>query len=298
MNTYYPLLPPLAVSVFLLVCTICYYTMSDFSWAESILPRVDCYPHCYCERPIGGPIEQVSNSFSNFAYIIIGSVLAFLPIEPKSGNLYTQYRSFRWTFAMSVFVTGIGSFFYHTSLTEVGRFCDWLGMFLVASFILSYSVSRFFDLGPAAFRSLYFPLTAGILIVMETTWIYEYRTALFVGEFVLGVAISFAASSKRKSEFESRYLAMSLVCFFTGFGVWLLDRLDVVCWPDSVVQGHAIWHILTAVALFFAHFYLVSETLIAAELPTSFKESTATPPASSQLMSWLNPAKAKEMHFV
>jgi hypothetical protein len=33
-----------------------------------------------------------------------------------------------------------------------------------------------------------------------------------------------------------------------AFVIWILDRERVLCAPESLLQGHAVWHILGAIA--------------------------------------------------
>jgi hypothetical protein len=33
-----------------------------------------------------------------------------------------------------------------------------------------------------------------------------------------------------------------------AFVIWALDRERLICYPDSLLQGHALWHTLGAVA--------------------------------------------------
>ena len=45
---------------------------------------------------------------------------------------------------------------------------------------------------------------------------------------------------------------MMLAAFGTAFFVWNLDKLNIVCRPDNhFITGHAVWHVLTAVSIYF-----------------------------------------------
>jgi dihydroceramidase len=46
-----------------------------------------------------------------------------------------------------------------------------------------------------------------------------------------------------------------------AYVIWILDNTRLVCFENSLLQGHAIWHILGAVSVFFLHRYYVSEAL-------------------------------------
>lgn len=47
-------------------------------------------------------------------------------------------------------------------------------------------------------------------------------------------------------------MTTAVVIFTISYGVWWLDRLEVVCDPHNhVVGGHAAWHLLGALSFVF-----------------------------------------------
>ena len=49
--------------------------------------------------------------------------------------------------------------------------------------------------------------------------------------------------------------------------IWILDNTRTICFEHSLIQGHAIWHILGAVAVLFLHKYYVSEKISSSRTP-------------------------------
>jgi dihydroceramidase len=49
-----------------------------------------------------------------------------------------------------------------------------------------------------------------------------------------------------------------------AFGIWTLDNTLTLCAPHSLLQGHAIWHLLGAVAVIFTYLYYRSERAVIA----------------------------------
>ena len=47
-----------------------------------------------------------------------------------------------------------------------------------------------------------------------------------------------------------------------SLSVWILDRQDVLCDPTSIFQGHALWHILNAIVLFFIYLHYRAENTL------------------------------------
>jgi hypothetical protein len=56
-----------------------------------------------------------------------------------------------------------------------------------------------------------------------------------------------------------KYLLACLGFFLFGFGFWKLEEWKIFCFPDSVVQFHAIWHVLTSVAIVFLYLFFRTE---------------------------------------
>ena len=59
-----------------------------------------------------------------------------------------------------------------------------------------------------------------------------------------------------RSDRGADYAAASCAAAAT---IWILDRSDVLCMPTSIFQGHALWHLLCALAIFLLYFYYRSE---------------------------------------
>ena len=66
------------------------------------------------------------------------------------------------------------------------------------------------------------------------------------------------------------YFVSSMVTLGVGSTIWLLDRSNVMCMPESVFQGHALWHLLTALSVLFIYFYYRSEEIDLKKLEAYF----------------------------
>src|SRR5690242_12655383 len=59
--------------------------------------------------------------------------------------------------------------------------------------------------------------------------------------------------------FYYRYFVICLALFGLGFGCWILDQNPNFCIPEHWLQFHALWHVLTAVAIACLYLYLRTE---------------------------------------
>jgi hypothetical protein len=112
-------------------------------------------------------------------------------------------------------------------------------MYLVATFALFYSIGRLRRLSPALLFSGYVAANAVLAILLY--WVPVARRVIFA---LLLIAVIARASA-------TKYLRIAVGIMGIAFVIWILDFTRVVCRPDSWIQGHAIWHILGAVAAWY-----------------------------------------------
>ena len=269
-KNYYPHVPVLIfcfVSIFPLYINL----NSHYSWQG--WTRSTCYPHCYCEAPTGGPIEQISNSFSNLFYVLVGLLIAMLPHSLKKAqqNLISSHPGYSILYGCNIIFLGFGSFFYHGSLTEFGRFFDWFGMYLFASYIIIYSIARYYRSWFTAPRFIStFCAFMVALIIVTLTVNADVRRHIFTIMIVVALIVAGIVNFILKSKLNTWYLAGSLLCLVVAYTIWTLDNNGIYCWPNSLIQGHAVWHILTACTIGLVYLYLRSEVANDVIAPNKF----------------------------
>jgi hypothetical protein len=59
---------------------------------------------------------------------------------------------------------------------------------------------------------------------------------------------------------DGKWLLRAAGVMAVAFAIWVLDITKTLCDPTSLVQGHAIWHLLGAVASYCLYRYYRSET--------------------------------------
>ena len=152
---------------------------------------------------------------------------------------------------------GVGSAFYHASLTFIGQFFDVFGMFLLAALTLVYAWERIWNLRLTTTLSLY--LALNLLLSWLQITIPDTRRYAFAVVLMLALAFEYYFRLKKKPQIEVRWLWIGTGLLGGAYIIWILDNTRVVCFENSLFQGHAIWHILGAVAVLFLHRYYVSE---------------------------------------
>lgn len=236
-----------------------------YSWAN--WKPATCMPdRCFCEAIRTGIVRQPANAWSSFAFVLVGFLVLGQAKYDRSGqshismvNPMTRRMVYGFLFGLSLILIGLGSAFYHASLTFIGQVFDVMGMYLLASFILIYNMCRGRNLNQAivviAFLSLNLSL-AGLLI-----WYPEFRRYLFAIMIVLALIPEYLTRRRKKTTINWRFIVVSVLTLALAFFIWILDITKVLCRPYGVFQGHAIWHILGALSSGFLYLYYRSETV-------------------------------------
>jgi hypothetical protein len=116
---------------------------SDASPWTAWLPATCMPDHCFCEQIAPGLVRQPTNAGSSFAFVAIGAwVLTRFRRERRSGRPFYRHPVYPALFAAACILIGLGSAFYHASLTFAGQFVDVFGVYLIGTFVLLHNVGR------------------------------------------------------------------------------------------------------------------------------------------------------------
>lgn len=225
----------------------------------AMAPATCTTTHCFCENPrLGLAMVQPANSWSSFGYVLLGLFLIF---EAKGRAVATAFPvEAAITYGVGAITVGIGSVFLHATLTLWGQFADVLGMYLLGGFQLVYALTKVANLKRIAAVGLYVAVCAALVAVLIIA--PEVRRWLFFVVLVAALVIEIAFARPRREGVILRYLLAGILAKAVAFTFWTLDQKLILCAPDSMMQGHAVWHLLGAVALFMTSRYYRSELLV------------------------------------
>ena len=229
----------------------------------------------FCElNRVDALIKQPANTWSNLAYIPVGLViisLGFADLKQgmerrKSDNFLVRYPILSIVFGFCTLYVGIGSFLYHASLTSVFQKHDQMGMYALVLTILVFSLYRIFPTIKLFGKWKSFHVTGLIVAAIFFVLIYTVWATLNINTvfpimilLVLASHLYYEVFIKKSAAF-SNYMIGGFVCLASGFTIWMLDRSHIICSPESWLQGHAIWHILTASSALFMYMYYRTDT--------------------------------------
>ncbi len=220
-----------------------------------------CMPaNCFCEVIHNGAIAQPANTWSSFGFVLIGLLVIGQSAEDvrlRRTNLITSQRAYPRLFGVALILIGLGSAFYHASLTFIGQFFDVMGMYLVASFIILYNHSRLSPLTGRSFVVAYLLINAILAVILiQYPALRRYIFALMI---LATLAPEYRLRAQKMVMINNRFLQAAWGTLILAFVIWTLDITKILCNPNSWLQGHALWHLLGAVAGGFLYLYYRSE---------------------------------------
>jgi len=207
----------------------------------------------WCEEKICSIILTPFNTWTNLAYVLVG-----LWIWKKTRN---STNSVHRLFSSAAILVGVTSFVYHMSLNAFTQVFDFFGMYLFCVLMLMSNLSRMNrwptdQNGKKGLQYFWFSVLALTAITYLSVLIH-----FPVQLYVLGLIIAIVYTELIQKVKSRRYFWLSLAAMIFGAIISALDVTHILCWPENHwFQGHGIWHIVTAVALYFAFLHSVENT--------------------------------------
>jgi Ceramidase len=211
---------------------------------------------CFCETPrIGALIVQPANSWSSYGYAFAGFLMIALARSPGWASAMHQHAA--TLLGVTAVFVGLGSALLHATLTLWGQFFDVMGMYLVSGFLLVSAVARWRGLSARHATWLYLVIVGGLLVVLYL--VPEVRRSLFGVVLLAAIIAEMGFARVRRAAVKTGYYLAGIATNAVAFAIWNLDQHGIVCAPDSLWQGHAIWHLLGALSLWLTFLYFRSE---------------------------------------
>ena len=181
-----------------------------------------------CERCRHGAVTQPANTASSLAYVVAGADLLRRP-DPD--------RPFAW----AVIAVGVGSVAYHGPGGVAGKWAH------DASLIAMLGLLALTDATKADGRAM--PAAAVAGVVGASAALAHPRTTDYAQGGVGALAVA-AEARRHITQATLREAAVSIPLMTAGLTLHILGRTgERWCRPDSLLQPHAAWHTLSAVAL-------------------------------------------------
>jgi len=238
----------------------------------------------YCECIHFGPVKQPWNTFSDIGFILLGVLGLLLPFmlwgpdQYRYVNRMTYNGRYTFMYGFVIISMGPGSMLFHISFNAFGGLGDGLSMYLFGGFLFAYAVIRLFggllhvsrDGEFWVFLSIFVivvivALAANIYLMqtLETANKTLYVMLCLVPPGVILTLIS--AIAYEHSGTGWGWFVASVVFFGLAFLVWGLGHDGkALCnlsgsAPNSWLQAHAVWHVLSAGGVYCLYWFLYFE---------------------------------------
>ncbi|MCH2169143.1 ceramidase [Myxococcota bacterium] len=206
-------------------------------WSEWMPPNLK-----WCEENLCQVVTAPANTWSNLAYLGIGIVMWW-----QARKLGRRDLVF---YGPATIVMGAFSLAYHASYTFFFQFFDFVGMFVFLDLMIVMDLQRLDRL-----KQLH-PWSAWLLLVVVSSALVPlfFFAGIPIQLLVAGtvpVWLWLEGSLLRERGGSRALLVTSLALAMLALLFSASDVTGVFCDPtDHIVQGHAIWHLLSACAFY------------------------------------------------
>jgi hypothetical protein len=214
----------------------------------------------FCESASGSVVRQPANTFSNVGFVAAGLLIAWHAAGLRRGLVID--RRLATAMACLVVLLGPGSAAMHATQSAVGGHLDMFSMYLIAAFAAAYATMRWRRGGPGVLAGAF---VGGVAFCeLAGLWGGTLPVVAYAGNAAFGllliVAVVLEIRIMRRGQTMARrgYAYASLATMLIAFGIWNASKAWL-CDPHSLIQGHAIWHVLGAVAAYLLYRYYASE---------------------------------------
>lgn len=156
-------------------------------------------------------------------------------------------------YACVVVLLGPASAAMHATQSAWGGHLDMLSMYLVAGFAAAWAWVRWTARGTRAFLTAYAACVLACEVVglwPDPVPVVHYSGNLAFGVLLLAAVVLETMIWRRgRTRTVFRHGVVALAAMLVAFTIWLLSNAGW-CDPRSLLQGHAAWHLLCAVAAY------------------------------------------------
>lgn len=223
----------------------------------------------YCEAARDGLVKQPANTYSNLAFMFFGLLFSwhfYKGTYAHNSNSLTRTTFMPLFFCSMIVLMGTASMAMHASESHLGQYFDLLAMYMISSLMFSEATNRIFKLKSVEFFLVFFISLAichGFHFANFSIPIVGDSGSLVFGFFVVtSMFMELYHKLKNNPSISFRFAVYCSVTFLLAAYIRTIGKDEHPwCDPHSLIQAHAIWHILTAIAVYFLFRYYVSENV-------------------------------------
>ena len=215
----------------------------------------------FCEAARDGLIKQPANTLSNFGFVIAGLAAAFYLDRHWSHVAHARLLA---AFPALIALLGPGSMAMHATQSSLGGRFDVGSMYLVAGFAAAYGLTRLLRRGLLTLSTLFVVLVVAAEVLgasdVPAPLVDTAGNLAFAVLLLIAVLIEAVIQRRPRHPRSWRSAVVAVGAMAVAFVIWSLSHSGgPLCDPDSLVQGHAVWHVLCAVSAYALFRFYASE---------------------------------------
>ena len=164
----------------------------------------------------------------------------------------------------------------HATQTRLGAQLDQLSMAFIAAFAAGYALMRWWRTGAALFGAVFVVGVAFCVLMRrlpaDVPVIRHGGNLAFALLLLTAIGVEIAMVRRGRVQARPPFVYGAVAALVTAFAIWNAANAGL-CDPHSLLQGHAAWHMLCAVAAYLLYHYYASERVPA--------DDTAPEPATA-----------------
>lgn len=198
-----------------------------------------------CEHIGRGLLAQPAGTLSSLAYVLAGVLLLWRALAGRSGG-----RTAPAVYAITVIGVGIGSAAFHGPMPAWGRFVHDFAIAGVLAFVIGYDVALVRGAPVSTGLTLFGGLAGACALVLALSPDAGNVLDAVLVAAAIAAEIGASRSAAGRAAPDGRLWILIIGVVAIGALLNALGRTDApLCEPDSPVQLHALWHVLTAFVL-------------------------------------------------
>lgn len=218
-------------------------------------------------------IRTRANTWSNLSYILVGLYAIALSCHDhrqsvtSTSGYVVRTPVMSLTFGVACCILGLASGLFHASLTRMGQQIDVAAMYMPLLTLCAVNLGRWM---PASFKMgrrlfpCWIPLLILVAVCSVILFVFKWSmsSVVVLSSLIAMVGISIVADQFRTSrQLNIRWVLLSFALLIAAVACRELDIARRFSSPQSWLQGHAFWHLLTSLSLATIYVYYRSETI-------------------------------------
>jgi hypothetical protein len=219
-----------------------------------------------------------ANTWSNLAYLFVGFYAIAIAVFdrrrawPAGFGYVVRTPAMTGLFGAACCYLGFASGLMHASLNRWGQQLDVASMYAPILALIAIGLGALCPRIPVGGRAGFvptWPVLAGLVIAVDALlyaykWSMSSQTVLTALILTLGAACGVHAV-RRSRRFALRWCAIAVAALLLAVFFRQIDIAGRFTGPDAWLQGHVLWHFLTAASLGTGYMFFRSERISTSE---------------------------------